>query len=119
MKNLILNTKSNYFISELMNEMNNNSLDVLDTKSLLSLLAMNTNAAVRMYTNHKKWELKELKIDMEVEQDDSENIKSITRKISFLGNLNDEQKLRLLAVVATCPIQKSLSETINISTILI
>jgi putative redox protein len=102
-----------------MNEMNSNSLDVLDTKSLLSLLAMNTNAAIRMYTDHKKWELKEIKIDIDIEQDESENIKSITRKIAFLGNLKEEQKMRLLAVVDTCPIQKSFSETVIINSVLL
>lgn len=119
MNSIILNTATNYFNSKLMNEMNSNSLDVLDTKSLLSLLAMNTNAAIRMYTDHKKWELKEIKIDIDIEQDESENIKSITRKIAFLGNLKEEQKMRLLAVVDTCPIQKSFSETVIINSVLL
>jgi putative redox protein len=119
MNSIILNTATNYFNSKLMNEMNSNSLDVLDTKSLLSLLAMNTNAAIRMYTDHKKWELKEIKIDIDIEQDESENIKSITRKIAFLGNLKEEQKMRLLAVVDTCSIQKSFSETVIINSVLL
>jgi putative redox protein len=59
-------------------------------------------------------------INIEIERDDSKEKSgeyNLAMKIELLGNLNDEQKQQLMAIVEKCPIHKLLSHaTFNIST---
>jgi putative redox protein len=83
---------------------------------LASALAACTSATVRMFADHKGWQLEEVKIDVALERDDAANKTIIDRKIQFIGNLSDEQRKRLLAVANACPIHKILSNPIEINT---
>src|SRR4051812_31856760 len=65
---------------------------------LAAALAACTSATVRMYADQKKWPLEEVKIDIDLERIDAENKTVISRKIGFIGNLDADQKKRLLAV---------------------
>ncbi len=83
---------------------------------LASALAACTSATVRMYVDRKGWALDEVNIDIELERDEEANKTIITRKLEFIGNLNEEQKTRLLAVANSCPVHKILSNPIEIET---
>lgn len=81
---------------------------------LASALAACTSATVRMYADRKGWELEEVKLEITLERDDKENKTTINRTLEFIGNLDDSQKNRLLAVANACPIHKILSNPIDI-----
>jgi putative redox protein len=83
---------------------------------LASALAACTSATVRMYADRKQWPLDEVKIDIDLERDESANKTVINRKVQFIGNLDDEQQKRLLAVANACPVHKILSNPIEINT---
>jgi putative redox protein len=83
---------------------------------LASALAACTSATVRMYADRKEWPLEEVKIDIDLEREETVNKTVINRKIQFIGNLNDEQRKRLLAVANACPVHKILSNPIEIKT---
>jgi putative redox protein len=83
---------------------------------LASALAACTSATVRMYADRKQWPLEEVKIDIDLERDETANKTLINRKIQFIGNLDDEQRKRLLAVANACPVHKILSNPIEINT---
>jgi putative redox protein len=83
---------------------------------LASALAACTSATVRMYADRKEWPLEEVKIDIDLEREETANKTVINRKIQFIGNLNDEQRKRLLAVANACPVHKILSNPIEINT---
>ena len=83
---------------------------------LASALAACTSATVRMYADNKGWPLEEVKIDIELERDEAANRTVIGRKIQFIGDLDDDQKKRLLAVAKACPVHKILSNPIEINT---
>jgi len=83
---------------------------------LASALAACTSATVRMYADNKGWALDEVKIDVDLERDDATNKTIIDRKIEFIGDLNDEQRKRLLAVANACPVHKILTNPIEINT---
>ena len=51
---------------------------------------------------------------MEQVQRENDKVMVITRKISLSGNLDDEQKERLLAVAKACPVAKILTGTVEI-----
>lgn len=83
---------------------------------LAASLAACTSATVRMYADRKQWPLDEVRIDIDLERDDTTNKTTINRKIEFIGNLDDEQRKRLLAVANACPVHKILTNTIEINT---
>jgi len=68
-----------------------------------------------MYADHKKWDLQEIKLEIELEQNDTKTKTSINRKLEFIGNLTEEQRTRLLAVADACPVHKLLTNPIEIS----
>jgi putative redox protein len=83
---------------------------------LASALAACTSATVRMYAERKQWPLDEVKIDIDLERDEVANKTMINRKIQFIGNLDDQQQKRLLAVANACPVHKILTNPIEINT---
>jgi putative redox protein len=83
---------------------------------LASALGACTCATLRMYANHKAWGLES--IDAAVELIDEPGQTKFIRKIQLTGDLNEEQRTRLLAVANACPVHKILTHTIAIETIL-
>ena len=83
---------------------------------LAAALAACTSATVRMYADRKEWPLDEVRINVDLERDESANKTLINRRVEFIGNLSDEQRKRLLAVANACPVHKILSNPIDINT---
>lgn len=83
---------------------------------LAAALAACTSATLRMYADQKKWPLEEVKIEVDLERNESDDKTVINRKIEFIGNLSVDQRKRLLAVAGACPIHKILSNPIEINT---
>ncbi len=82
---------------------------------LASALAACSSATVKMYADRKGWDLQEVKINIELDFIATENKTVINRKLEFIGNLDDAQKSRLLAVANACPVHKILSNPIEIN----
>lgn len=80
------------------------NLGVSPKELLASALAACTSATVKMYADRKGWGLEETKLEITLEWDEKENKTVINRKIDFVGNLDDDQKSRLLKVANTCPV---------------
>ncbi len=83
---------------------------------LISALAACTSATVKMFADRKGWIVEEVKLEIELERDEKENKTIISRKINFVGNLDDTEKSRLMIVANACPIHKILSNSIEINT---
>lgn len=86
---------------------------------LASALAACTSATLKMYADRKEWDLQEAKISIELEFIANENKTVINRQLEFIGNLDDTQKSRLLAVANACPVHKILSNPIEINSDLV
>jgi putative redox protein len=69
-----------------------------------------------MYANNKKWDLKEIHVDVDLVWDKTTSITTINRKIKLLGNLDEQQRSRLLSVANACPVHKILSNNIQVIT---
>lgn len=82
---------------------------------LASALAACTNATVKMYAYRKAWDLHEVRTDVELDYIKEENKTVVKKKMDFIGNLDAAQKKRLLAIAKACPIQKILSNEIEIN----
>lgn len=83
---------------------------------LISALAACTNATLRMYADRKKWDLQEVKLEIDLDRDEKANKTVINRKLELFGNLDEKQRERLLAVANACPVHKILSNPIEINT---
>lgn len=87
------------------------------TELLASSLAACSSITLRMYADRKKWDLAEVRVDVELKRDEEVNKTFIERKIGFSGNLTEEQKKRLILIATKCPLHKILTNIIEINTI--
>jgi len=97
-------------------EMGGKNLGFSPKELLASALAACTSATLKMYADRKGWELKEVKTDIELEFLAEENKTVIKRKLEFIGQFDEAQRKRLLAIANACPIHKILSNPIEIHT---
>lgn len=81
---------------------------------LLASLASCTVITLRMYINRKMWPIEEIKADVEMFKTLSGT--RIETKLSFKGEVNDEQRNRLLKIANACPVHKILIGNIEINT---
>lgn len=87
--------------------------------TFLASLAGCTLSTLRMYIDRKGWNIPEIRISMNLSQETTEELKTtISRTISFSGEVSDEQKERLLVIADKCPISKLLKGSITINTAL-
>jgi uncharacterized OsmC-like protein/pimeloyl-ACP methyl ester carboxylesterase len=88
-----------------------------------------TAITVKMYANRKKWDLDEVFVHLEhgkehaedsahTEVNNAPKIDLFRREIELTGNLNTEQRARLLEIANKCPVHKTLHNEIRIETIL-
>jgi putative redox protein len=85
---------------------------------LLAALGTCTAMTLRMYADHKKIDLQEVKvklthnkvhqIDGEKSEDSKGKIDQITRDIKITGELNEDQRKRLIEIADRCPVHKTL-----------
>ncbi|MEP2281201.1 bifunctional alpha/beta hydrolase/OsmC family protein [Maribacter sp.] len=87
-----------------------------------------TAMTLRMYASRKKWDLQKVIVHVDHGKEhalDSENtsavkkIDTFKRKIELYGDLNSEQRKRLLEIADKCPVHKTLSTESSIITELI
>ncbi|WP_374950453.1 OsmC family protein [Mucilaginibacter sp.] len=83
---------------------------------LLASLASCTAITLRMYINRKMWVIDEIGVDLELSK--TPTGVHIDSKLSFKGELNDEQRLRLVTIADACPIHKLLVGEVEIFTAL-
>jgi putative redox protein len=79
---------------------------------LEAALASCTMVTLRMYTNHKKWNVGDISITVSLQREKENTI--ITRELNFEQELSQEQKERLMQVAKSCPVSKTLSAANNL-----
>lgn len=84
---------------------------------LLISLASCTAITLRMYADHKQWDVSKIKVEVASERIDQTTF--FKREISLEGNLQEDQRQRLLQIAQACPVHKVLTNPIEIATVLI
>jgi putative redox protein len=84
---------------------------------LMVSLASCTAITLRMYADRKKWDVSKIKVEVGSEKVDNRTF--FLREISLEGNLDEEQRKRLLQIANSCPVHKTLTNPIEINTKLI
>lgn len=80
-------------------------------------LAACTSMTLKMYSERKSIDLKNAIVTVDIER--HEDVEIFTRDIELIGNLDDEQRGRLLEIAQRCPIHKALAGEIQIKTQLV
>ncbi|MFD0764889.1 OsmC family protein [Mucilaginibacter lutimaris] len=81
---------------------------------LLASLASCTAITLRMYINRKMWIVDEIGVHLDMFKEQSGVL--IESKLTFKGELNEEQLKRLITIADACPIHKILVGNIAINT---
>lgn len=88
-------------------------------ETMMAALGACTSMTMLMYARKKGWELEDVEIDLthqkihaqdcETCETQSGKLDKITRDIRIRGNLNEEQKNRLLEIAERCPVHRTLT----------
>ena len=91
---------------------------------LLAALGACTSMTLHMYARRKGWDLKAVEVwlshnrvyadDCESCEDPTRFIERITREFVLVGNLTEEQRVRLREIAQKCPVHKSLTHDLQI-----
>lgn len=85
---------------------------------LASSLASCTCITLRMYADRKKWKLESAEVEVKFYTDKETHNTMFENQITLNGDLNDEQKQRLLFIAEKCLIHSALLNPIKINTCL-
>lgn len=85
-------------------------------------LAACTAMTLKMYAEHKKWDLKEVYVylshskEHKIDMGKKVSLDKIDKKLRLIGDLSEEQKLKLKEIAAKCPVHRTLTSIVEIST---
>ncbi|RZS95451.1 OsmC family protein [Cecembia calidifontis] len=116
-KTQIKSSTGNILLADEPIEVGGKNVGFSPSELLASALAACTSATLRMYADRKEWDLEEVKSEIELKFFREENKTVISRKLEFIGNLDQDQRQRLLAIANACPVHKILTNPIEINTI--
>jgi len=87
------------------------------TELLLSSLGTCSAVTLRMYADRKQWPLESVDITLDIDKNTEagELISTITKKITLSGDLDNDQRERLLLIADKCPVHKVLMGNIEIN----
>lgn len=114
-----LSNGRNTIIADEPPEMGGTDLGLNPMELLAGSLGACTGITLRMYADRKGWDLESVNVILTFSFDKEAGKSLIHRRIELTGNLNEEQRNRLLEIANACPIHKTLQNPIEISTQLV
>ncbi|HEY1195190.1 OsmC family protein [Flavobacterium sp.] len=115
----ITSKTGNILISDEPQEIGGKNLGFSPFELLASSLASCTLITLRMYIDRKAWDVSELTIWVDFEKNEEHTVSLFSTKILITGNVDAAQKQRILKIANSCPVHKTLKNTINIETSLV
>jgi putative redox protein len=109
-----LDVGSDHFVSDIDQEKGGNSTGPSPHEYLGAALAACTGMTLKMYAGRKSWDLQDAIVTVDIERENEVEI--FKRTIELLGNLDTEQRERLLEIANKCPVHKALAGKIQINT---
>lgn len=81
---------------------------------LAASLATCTAITMKMYADRKGWSLNEIVVEVDFEWNRKENFTVFTKSIQIDGNLDAEQRDKLMEIGGKCPIHRTLNGSIEV-----
>jgi len=82
---------------------------------ILAGLGNCTAFTLRMYANRKGWKLTDVKVELDGNRTDDGKL-HVQRRVHLVGELDDEQRKRLMEIADRCPVHRALSQPSEIVT---
>ena len=115
----ITSGSGNILISDEPQEIGGKNLGMSPFELLAASLASCTLITLRMYIDRKEWDVSDLTIWVDFEKNEQHTVSLFKTKIQITGNVDDAQKQRILKIANSCPVHKTLVNTIEIETYLV
>ncbi|MFM8913821.1 MAG: OsmC family protein [Flammeovirgaceae bacterium] len=112
-----LTVASHLIVADEPEELGGTNLGPAPGEFLMTSLAACTAITLRMYANRKGWPVESIRVEIDFEKIDNKTI--FKREISFVGDLTDDHRARLLQIANACPVHKTLTNPIEIQTNLV
>lgn len=121
-----IQTKNHTFIADEPASAGGNDFGPSPYEYLNAALAACTVMTLKMYSERKKWDLKEVFVyishsrkhsdDLNVGLDKPKYLDHISKKLKFVGDLTTEQKERLKDIASRCPVHKTIANEVIFET---
>ncbi len=96
-------------------------------EQLLAALGTCTSMTIRMYANRKQWPLEDIEVELEHSrehaadcegcEDGKQKVDVLSRAIRLVGDLDAEQRARLMEIADRCPVHRTLEGELRIDTV--
>ena len=124
-----IQTKKHNFIADEPDSIGGDDFGPSPYDYLSAGLAACTVMTLKMYAQRKKWDLQEVYAyityskkhsdDLMLDSEVSTRIDHLQKRLKFVGNLDEKQKVRLKEIASKCPVHKTLQSEVIIETELI
>ena len=100
-------------------ELGGGNLGFTPTELLESSLAACTAMTIRMYADRKGWDLEKAEIKVGFKRNMTTGEVTFKKEIQLFGNLQREEREKLLEMGSKCPIERMITGNISVESILI
>ncbi len=83
-------------------------------ETLLSALGSCMAITGRMYARHKGWEIRDVQVSLRLEGNEPGGTPVIHHDIRLEGDLDEEQRERVLKIMHKCPVAKLMAHGVSI-----
>ena len=111
-----IRSTTNTIISDEPESIGGTDLGFAPDELLASSLAACTCITLRMYADRKEWALHDVIVEITFDKSTEEKKTNIIRSIQLFGDLDNEQRSKLLDIADKCPMHKLLSNPTEIKT---
>ncbi len=109
-------TDPHHFIVDEPIEVGGKDLGVSPGELLAAALASCSSITMKLYADRKGWDLEEAIVEVDFQRDLKFNVTNFTKKVSMIGNLDEEQRQKLFEIASKCPVHRMLENPIEIHT---